>query len=301
MRSCTSAFFALSVAMFATSARAATLESTNIDNWVISAHSNDRTGQFSHCATSVPYRSGILLLFSVNSTFGWSMGLSNTQWRLSPGAEFNFEYFIDRGPTLLARGRAINSQMVVVPLANSNALFEMFRQGHVLTVRSGSANYTFSLRDSSAALAMTLDCTRRYVARYQPPSAPSPWPAQSAATGTPPATGSISPTVDQLREEATAVLANVLSAAGVQDFRVLPREEIPAAFRVPRVDFTYSESVAPRQTQLPLAIQVISYIRLYYDCPLGKAVARSGGRVTCSKFWMTTSSPRRKQVLPRDV
>ena len=220
------AFVAISLTVAVSSAQAATLETTNIDNWSISAHSRDRTGQFSHCATSVPYRSGILLLFSVNSNYDWSMGLVNPQWRLAQGAEFNFTYNIDRGPDHFARGVAVNSQMVNVPLQNNTALFETFRQGHVLAVRSGSASFSFSLRNSSTALAMTLDCTRRYVARsHSPPMASSGSPQSPSQSGPPIAT------VEALHAEATVVLANILSAIGAQNFRMLPREEIPEAYK----------------------------------------------------------------------
>lgn len=226
MRFFVGAFVAISLTVAASVAQAATLETTNIDNWSISAHSRDRTGQFSHCATSVPYRSGILLLFSVNSNYDWSMGLVNPQWRLTQGAEFNFTYNIDRGPDHFARGVAVNSQLVNVPLQNNTSLFETFRQGHVLAVRSGSASFSFSLRNSSTALAMTLDCTRRYVARSHSPPVASSGTSQSPASNSPRFSS-----VEELRAEATVVLANVLSATGVQNFRVLPREEIPSDYQ----------------------------------------------------------------------
>jgi hypothetical protein len=229
MRICFVALVAVLVSLSAP-ARAAVLESTNIDNWSIRAFSYDRTGQFSHCATAVPYRSGISLLFSVNGALAWSMGLANSQWNLKPGAEFSFSYFIDRGPMLHARGRAINHELVQVPLENSSALFQTFRQGHVLTVQSGRATFRFSLRNSSTALAMTLDCARRYVARNQTPPSPSYGAQQSQSSGQP--SGSGPPRAnEQLQAEATIVLANILSMTGVQNFRVLPREEIPLAYQ----------------------------------------------------------------------
>jgi len=52
-------------------------ESTNIEGWMVQAYSNDKTGQFQHCATSVQYTSGILLLFSIGKEFNWAVGLSN--------------------------------------------------------------------------------------------------------------------------------------------------------------------------------------------------------------------------------
>jgi hypothetical protein len=209
------------LALAAAPASAATLETFNIGGWVGGAYSNDRTGEFSHCAVSIPYRSGIVLLFSVGRNFTWSMGLSNAQWRLTPGAEYDLTYYIDGGASMLARGRALNPLLIEVPLTNSTALFDDFRRGRVLTVQSAGATFTFSLKNSGKALAATLECTQRYVGRIAPPPR-DPFvdrpPSHDAGEGA-------------RKSEAIVLLADVLATTGVQNFKVLTRDETPADLR----------------------------------------------------------------------
>lgn len=211
----------IALALAVTPARAATLETFNIGGWVGGAYSNDRTGEFSHCAVSIPYRSGIVLLFSVGRNLTWSMGLSNAQWRLTPGAEYDLTYYIDGGASVLARGRALNPVLIEVPLSNSTALFDDFRRGRVLTVLSAGATFTFSLKNSGKALAATLECTQRYVGRIAPPPQ-DPFvarpPRRDAGEGT-------------RKSEVIVLLADVLATTGVQNFKVLTREETPADLR----------------------------------------------------------------------
>ena len=52
----------------ATTVSAEILGNYHVGNWLIGAYSNDQTKQFTHCATSSVYASGITMLFAVNST-----------------------------------------------------------------------------------------------------------------------------------------------------------------------------------------------------------------------------------------
>jgi hypothetical protein len=54
----------------------------NVANWKAGAYAKDATDQFSHCAASARYKSGITVYFSINRSFEWSMGFSNPTWKL---------------------------------------------------------------------------------------------------------------------------------------------------------------------------------------------------------------------------
>ncbi|KAB2919950.1 MAG: hypothetical protein F9K29_03585 [Hyphomicrobiaceae bacterium] len=208
--------------------KAATLESSMVEGWLVGAYTNDQTGKFNHCATSVRYQSGIYLIFSIGRNFAWSMGFASPRWKLTRGAEYNLYYYIDTGPGMSVRGRAVSSQLVEVVLTDSHTLFESFRRGYQLTVQAADDKFTFNLTNSSKALAATLECARRHVA-----------PTQEAATNpfgprqqpTPP---DAKPSIAQsdARAEAAVVVANVLSAAGLPGFRVLTYDETPADLRL---------------------------------------------------------------------
>jgi len=58
------AILAISILVFGMeSAFAKKIYSLKSGNWKGGAYTNNRTGRFSHCAASVKYKSGILLLF----------------------------------------------------------------------------------------------------------------------------------------------------------------------------------------------------------------------------------------------
>jgi hypothetical protein len=48
---------------------AAEISAYDVGTWRVSAYANDTTGSFSHCAASVPYRSGIILGIGVDNGF----------------------------------------------------------------------------------------------------------------------------------------------------------------------------------------------------------------------------------------
>jgi len=150
-------------------ARAATLEEFNVQGWIVGAYSDNRTGLFTHCATSVPYRSGTTLLFHLSRSYQWSMGLHNPAWRNTPGAFINLVYYIDNGPQIRAQARVNNLGVVSVPLADSRALFEKFKKGRRLFVVDAREKFGFDLANSSKALDAVYDCVQRHSAGSSPP------------------------------------------------------------------------------------------------------------------------------------
>jgi hypothetical protein len=150
-------------------ARAATLEESNINGWIVGAYADNYSGQFSHCATSVPYRSGTTLLFHLSRSYQWSMGLHNPIWRSRPGASINLTYYIDNGPPTRVVGIVNNLGVVSIQLADSRALFEKFRKGRRLFVVDARERFGFDLTNSSKALDAVYSCVQRYAATYRPP------------------------------------------------------------------------------------------------------------------------------------
>jgi hypothetical protein len=152
-------------------ARAATIEEFNVMGWVVGAYSDNRTGQFTHCATSVPYRSGTTLLFHLARTYRWSMGLHNPRWRSTPGSLIDVVYYIDSGPQTRVRAQVNHLGVVSIPLADSRALFESFKRGRRLFVVDSRERYGFDLTNSSKALSAVYECVQRH---SYPASGPGP-------------------------------------------------------------------------------------------------------------------------------
>jgi len=202
------ACFAIEVAV------AKQLEHRILFGWDISAHSDDKTGAFSHCAAGVPYRSGIYLVFTISRSFSWSMSFSNSAWRLNPGSRYPITYQIDNSPIFTAEAVALTSQLVSVPLTNSSELFELFRRGWILKVRAAGSEFSFSLDNSSKALSAALNCTQRYVMLASRPEPTNPFVAPGSGET------NQNSTTAQLEAEAATFTANVLAASGLSDFRL---------------------------------------------------------------------------------
>jgi hypothetical protein len=221
-------------------AEARALFTRDVSGWSLGAYTNDQTGQFSHCAVSVPYRGGVIMLFSVNASYQWSMGFADTSWHLNPGAVIHMDYSIDSGRSVHSQGTVINRKLVAFPLLDSAQLFDAFRLGNHLNVSLGGRTFRFNLNNSGRALTSALECTRSYVgggmARneqnnpFLDGSGPQPYSSSSTPSTpsySPPASSSNADT----KSEASIVVANVLSAAGMKGFRVVPPDEVPENLR----------------------------------------------------------------------
>jgi hypothetical protein len=204
-------------------APAATLETSQSGNWLVGAYSDDRTGQFSHCAMTASYRSGISMVFAVGSDFQWSAGFADPAWQLAVGAKYPLQLFIDgRGP-IPAEATAISPQLVSVPLAANQSLFEKFRHGYQLRVNAVGQDFLFNLDGTARGLSAVLSCTQKYVVAAQPSLSTNPFVAPAT-----PATQSAG-TADRnaIKAEATAFAANLLSQAGIVGFKILGPQEVP--------------------------------------------------------------------------
>ena len=133
-------------------ADAATLSNTQVGNWFVGSYSDDQTGVFSHCAASTTYNSGIALLFSVNRNYNWNMGFESPNWKLQIQQNYPISFTVDNVPALSATAIAVGAMGVAVPLADSTALFGIFRRGKLLTVFGAGQVLQFALTDTSKVL-----------------------------------------------------------------------------------------------------------------------------------------------------
>jgi hypothetical protein len=240
---------AAAASMSAAPLNAATLYNFHVDNWFAGAYTNDTTHDFSHCAASVKYNSGILLLFSIGRGYDWSLGLADPDWSLTPGQVYDIVLSIDRTVAMRARARAINTQQVSVPLADSAALFRRFRWGRQLTIYTVGRQFAFNLTDTSRILPALGRCVAYNNANppappvtsanpftSEPQGRPSEAPGANTAAPPPrppaPATPVATPAAPAAppsdhHAEAATLLANILSAAGIGGFRLLGPGDLP--------------------------------------------------------------------------
>ena len=231
-------------------AEARSIRSFKINNWDGGVYVYDDSNKFSHCAASAKYKSGITLYFSVNNKIEWAMAFSNPSWKLTKGNTYPVSYKVDSGQIHSGTGRALNPQLVQIPLPDTVSRFNEFRYGGLLAVAAGGEVVKFSLTDTSRMLSRLLECAKEYRSARAPggsgerlfsegaSGAPTP-PAErgesargdgGSASASASGGGGDSPTADS-RVEATTVATNVLATAGVANFRFMAPSETPASFK----------------------------------------------------------------------
>ena len=132
-----------------------------IGNWNGGVYTNDNTGVFSHCAASVGYKSGITLIFAVTRDLTWSMGLVNDKWNLQPDAKHPVTYWVDNGEVRNGTAEVLRSNHVRVRLPGDDNLFDRFRRGRTLEIRTSQQVFKFNLTSTSRMLQSLLQCARR--------------------------------------------------------------------------------------------------------------------------------------------
>ena len=190
-----------------------------IYNWKAGAYASNTTNQFSHCAASAKYKSGITVLFSINRKYEWSMAFSKPDWGLNRGEVYDIAFRIDQLTPYRAKARAISQTLVQVPLRDSSTLFRQFRDGQRLRVATANQVFGFKLTDTSEILPTLLKCVRNYV--NNPIAADNANPFKKQASSNPFSAPSNN-TGAASRLEATTIAANLMGASGIKGFQLLP-------------------------------------------------------------------------------
>lgn len=207
------------VLLFAASSDARTMRNFRVGEWFAGAYSNDTTGEFSHCAASASYKSGIFVLFSIDKNFRWSMGFANPDWQLRLGTVYDVAFTVDDLTPITAKAVAISRSQIRVQLADSVELFSHFKRGYMLRVAAAQRVFSFNLTGTSRLLPALLTCTQN---RGIAPRAPSnPFENQRHATER------HSTDDANVKAEAAVMAANLLSAAGLTNFTMLGPSEHP--------------------------------------------------------------------------
>lgn len=145
-------------------------------NWKGAAYTNDNTGRFSHCAMSTAYQSGISMFFAISDNYTWRLGWSNTSWNLNVNQTYTVSLNVDGVNAGTVDAKAVNKQFAIAELPAQANLFNMFRQGNLLTMYSGGQSYQFSLLGTNAALTVLINCTRNQIGSAPPQPQPQPQP-----------------------------------------------------------------------------------------------------------------------------
>ncbi|MEW6435730.1 MAG: hypothetical protein AB1508_01005 [Pseudomonadota bacterium] len=240
------------ISMPLSKATAATLSHQSIGNWTLAAVSDDSTGQFAYCTAWVTYNSSIVLSFYIYADYSWAASFQDQQWKLTPNAQYPVTLTIDRNTPVNVNATAIDATTVAVPLEGSEATFNEFIHGDMLTLATaGGANLAFRLSDTTRVLPRLLACARAHESQTvaqstnpfaapaannaapsqtpppapqnpqatNPPQAPQANPPQNPQPVVAPAALGASPSTDP------QAFADVLNQAGVANYTILSPDQ----------------------------------------------------------------------------
>jgi hypothetical protein len=193
----------------------------SVGNWAGGAFTNNDTGQFSHCAVSASYKSGVTMHVSVNGNYGWNLGFSNRAWGLKPGSDVPMEMVFDRNDTVRINAKAVQPQLVVVTMPANSDIVRAFRGAQFLEAGMLGARYTFRLTSTAEVMPALVDCVKANANLKVAPGTPAP--AQGGGTAT---AASADPAI-QL--EAVTLATNFLLKAQLPEPKVLSGSEAPAS------------------------------------------------------------------------
>lgn len=191
---------------------------SSVAGWRLGAYAEG--GKFSHCSISMPYRSGIMMLFAVSNDFTWRVAWTHQTWNFTIGQSVGLQMYFDGASPYNVTAIAKTKNLAMAELPSNAAIFDAFRKGYQLIVYAQGNKYGFNLDGTYAALTEVLECTRRFTG-VRPAAPPPPIASISQPAKPPPLTGA---TAEQ-RIEATAIVANILGQGELSNFRILTQRQ----------------------------------------------------------------------------
>lgn len=178
---------------------------------------DSKGGGFSHCAISSSYRSGLLLLFSLNRNYDLKMGLADSRWSLVVGQTYPISYSIDGSAAITASAEAVTEKQVRIDLPDSERMLAQLKAGVLMTVRASGADFHFRLDGSSRALERLREC----VAERN---------SDRTASSNPFALRSSNPFASRAQKKAVDLpkfFQIVFKQPGFEDYDILPASQAP--------------------------------------------------------------------------
>jgi hypothetical protein len=191
----------------------------------------DEDGRFIDCTMTAQSGSGILLAFVISRERAWGLALADERWELNVGTVQDIELKIDSGAPVKAVAKVVDRHGILVPLANDDQLVAAIRQGKLLTISTKTGTFSFELSGTSGALAALAACVAENLAAEKAKS------ASEVADKRPGEVAAIEPSPSAVAQgqsqrlftvsEASAFAAELLTSAGVTNYRLIDAAENP--------------------------------------------------------------------------
>ena len=130
-------------------------------NWKGGAYTSKKTGEFSHCAASVRYKSGIIISIHITRKAKWRMGLGHRNWKLTNRRIIRFGLSFDGLAPVNVRGLAISSKVAIIPMPNKSKVIRLFRNASSLEMFVDGHKFRFRLDGTRRLLPALARCVKR--------------------------------------------------------------------------------------------------------------------------------------------
>ena len=190
----------------------------------------DEDGRFLDCTMTAQAGSGILLAFVISRDGAWGLALADERWELNLGAVQDIELKIDAQAPVTTIAKVIDRHGILVPLANDDRLVSAMRNGKLLTISTETAPFSFELAGTSGALKELAACVAESLAaeKTKQTDFEGGRPDELAAVeGRPSAPQGRDPHRLFSESEAVVFAGELLSAAGIERYRLVDPSENP--------------------------------------------------------------------------
>ena len=198
-----------------------------IGNWQGGAYTDDRTGDFSHCAASTYYVSGISFIVAITKDMHWNIALSNKNWVFVPREQIPLKIVFDGRQNFEVFSVAQSHDTLIASMPTSATLIKTFKQSQFMDVNVKGTFIKFKLDGTSKLLDSLEECVRnsRQFVRSTPanPEVPGSMASAGASNLTPP----VNP---QYEVEALKMLMSFLLRAEIREAKVISSKETPVSF-----------------------------------------------------------------------
>jgi len=149
----------IQVAIMSQALAAGPYGSINVGGWKGGAFTDDSTGAFSHCAATMSYASGVILVIGLNSANSWLLGFANPTFQYTKGESIPIDVTFDgqTGARIFANA---NSQIMMTAILPPNVA-RILQRSSLMAATTGHTTYQFNLTSVGPLLPVIANCVAK--------------------------------------------------------------------------------------------------------------------------------------------
>jgi hypothetical protein len=200
----------------------------NVGNWHGGSYTDDSTREFTHCAVSAAYQSGMVFTVGVSKNYSWRLGFTNENWQLTVGQNIPVDLTFDGHGPYRVFAQVLQPTIVFMEMPTTSEIIKRFRKATQMTAFANGHVFPFVLTDTSIMLPALVRCVRDNTQVAEPArvvnktSVAAPPPQRTIASlnsGTP-----------DLHDEALELATNFILGAKLDNPKIISKSETPVGY-----------------------------------------------------------------------